>query len=89
MSTKDRIEALILKIKEMLAQRLMRSPDEIRYKALLTELEKVEQEIRKAWPLNREFAQSTRFGLFAVRELEDEPELVDQLVALDKSLKSL
>jgi len=87
MTLQATIESLIAKIRTSVAERLRRNPDEIRYKALLAELERVEQQVRRSWPLDPGFSQSTRFGLFAVRELEDEPDLVEDLVALDKALK--
>lgn len=67
---------------------LAAAPGDIRYEALLKELDRVDREVAGNWPLDHDFARNTRFGLFAVPELEGEPYLVDPLYALDRMFKS-
>jgi hypothetical protein len=64
-------------------EKLQQASPENRYAALLNELNRVGSLVANGWPLSAEDAANLRFGLFAVRELEDKPELSDQLVALD------
>ena len=81
------IHAQIANVRRVIEKRSALNPGEVRYKVLLKELDRVDREVMTHWPLDPEFSKSTRFGLFAVRELEDEPDLVDLLVSLDKALK--
>ena len=64
-------------------EKLQQASPENRYAALLNELNRVGSLVANGWPLSAEDAANLRFGLFAVRELEDKPDLSDQLVALD------
>ena len=69
-------------------EKLQQASPESLYEILLKELNRVGSLVANGWPLSAEDAANLRFGVFAVRELEDKPELSDKLVALDRRLKA-
>jgi hypothetical protein len=82
MITREKALSEIHKAKNSV-EKLRQASPESRYEALLNELNRVGSLVANGLPLSAEDAANLRFGLFAVRELEDKPDLSDQLVALD------
>ena len=88
MKTKREIIEALTQMKALVLTQQLEHPDDLRFPPLAKELDRVESRITSGWPLPKAFASDLRFGLFAVRELDDFPELSDQLCDLDRLLKA-
>jgi hypothetical protein len=88
MVTKGEALSELRRMRSLLEKFQQEKRNDRRYDILLKELDRVEALVNASWPLPPKVAADLRFGLFAVRELDDEPSLSDELCALDKVLKT-
>jgi len=87
MVTKEQALAAIDRVRRLVKERQQGDPSDVRYPILLKEFDRVERLIEMGWPLAAKDAADLRFGLFGVKEVEDDPKLSDQLNSLDRLLK--